>query len=132
VSNLAKHRDGSGSSRRVALATRLAMVAVVAAGLGAVAAPGAALANEIGVCTTGWGSSCVTRSVQAKGGNVRIDLYAPSVGACYYKIRDTNNGEVVRNSSFWNVWRETIGGLYSRYRVELYSCPGLAEAHIAG
>jgi hypothetical protein len=108
------------------------MVAVAAAGLGAIAAPSTALANELGVCTTHFGSSCETRDVQAKGNDVRLILYAPTVGACYYKVRDTNNWQVVRSGSFWGGLSTTIGGLHSRYRAELFSCPGFSEAHISG
>jgi hypothetical protein len=70
--------------------------------------------------------------VQAKGNNVRLVLYAPTVGACYYDVRDTRNWEVVRRGSFWGGLNTTIGGLHSRYRAALHGCPGLSEAHISG
>jgi hypothetical protein len=116
---------------------RLLVVALAATLFAAVGAASPALAApaqtaDLSVCSTQFGSDCQTLSVQALGGDVRIVLYAPTVGLCYYNVRDTNNWQVVRSGAFWQGLTTTIGGLYSRYRAELYSCPAFSEAHISG
>jgi hypothetical protein len=112
--------------------TKLLVTALAATLFAVVGAASPAQAAEFSVCTTGFGSGCTTRSVQAEGGNVWIGLYAPPVGACYYRVIDANNGIVVRSGSFVQAYATTINGLYSRYYVKLFSCPGFAEAHISG
>jgi len=111
---------------------RLVVVALAATPCLLAGAATPAHAAEFSVCTTAFGAECKTLSVQAEGANVWIGLAAPLVGACYFSVVDENNGVVVRRGSFWGAYQATINGLYSRYYVKLYGCPGLAEAHISG
>jgi len=73
--------------------------------------------------------SCVTDSVAANSSNsVRYRVNSGGV-RCYYTVRDVVNGVPVRSGSTTSAvaWT-TIGGLYSRYRLELSS--GREEARL--
>src|SRR5215218_2646259 len=64
--------------------TKLLVTALAMTLFAVVGAANPAQAAEFSVCSTGFGSGCTTRSVQAEGGNVWIGLYTPAVGACSF------------------------------------------------
>jgi hypothetical protein len=98
---------------------RTAAVLPIMAGLVAVTAQPAQAAT--GFCVVPW-SACETGAVPAGDGVIWIHISTPALNACAWRVRDTNNWQVVRTRTTVGEYGERITGVYSWYRLELTNC----------
>jgi hypothetical protein len=110
---------------------KILVAALVMATVAAVGWAGPAQAASFS-CNTGLHTACNTVSAAALDATVDINIYVPDHGACSYRVRDTNNWQIVRSGSFSWHHSSTIYGLYSFYRLEVWNCSNWTEATIIG
>ncbi|WP_430781425.1 hypothetical protein [Actinoplanes sp. G11-F43] len=74
-----------------------------------------------GFCVAPW-SGCETGSVPAGDGVIWIHITTPALNLCDWRVRDTDNWQIVRSRTTVGEWGERITGVHSWYRLELTNC----------
>lgn len=72
-------------------------------------------------CVVPW-SGCETAAVPAEDGVIWVGITTPAFNLCDWRVKDINNGAIIRTRTTMGDWGERITGVHSWYRLELTNC----------